>query len=206
MDLAYKFILLATSIACVSSVEFCEPITIETCSSAGYGSTARFPDVDGQPYQDVQASRLNIYIPLLTSCSKFASTILCSLYVPKCEESQRKPLVPCRKVCTNFVGECLDTLRIAGLAGMFTALCDLLPDENILSKNCFYPWKFNDTSSQGGISIILLKLFTLQSYKLCSKSCTGALCGFTKYVLCLPMCIIPCPPPITRWGTFAPYL
>lgn len=148
MDLAYKFILLATSIACVSSVEFCEPITIETCSSAGYGSTARFPDVDGQPYQDVQASRLNIYIPLLTSCSKFASTILCSLYVPKCEESQRTPLVPCRKVCTNFVGECLDTLRIAGLAGMFTALCDLLPDENILSKNCFYPWKFNDTSSQ----------------------------------------------------------
>lgn len=153
MDLlvAYKFILLATSIALVSC-EICEPVTIESCSSAGYRLTARFPDVDGQPYQDVQASRLGIYIPLLQTCSEFASTILCSLYVPKCEEGRKKPWIPCRKVCTKFVGDCFRLLPKAGLTGMFTALCDLLPDDKNPSQNCFYPPNFPNTTSVGEFS------------------------------------------------------
>jgi len=146
MDLAYKFVLLATTIALVSCKN-CEPVTIESCSTSGYRLTARFPDVDGQPYQDVQAPRLNVYIPLLQSCSEYASTILCSLYVPKCEEGRKTPWIPCRKVCTKFVGDCVHALSQAGLAGLFTALCDLLPDENKQSNKCFYPDNFQDSSS-----------------------------------------------------------
>jgi len=157
MDLAYKFVLLATTIVLVSCKN-CEPVTIESCSTSGYRLTARFPDVDGQPYQDVQAPRLNVYIPLLQSCSEYASTILCSLYVPKCEEGRKTPWIPCRKVCTKFVGDCVHVLSQAGLAGLFTALCDLLPDENKQSNKCFYPDNFQDSSSGGEVFCNLVNL------------------------------------------------
>ena len=149
MDIVCKVALLTITIAFVSC-ERCEPVTIESCSNAGYTLTARFPDVDGRPYQDVHKYRLKIYIPLLETCSSFTSTILCSLYVPKCEEGRAKPWIPCRKVCSKFVTECDKTLRVAGLLGLFTTLCDLLPDENPQSaKNCFYPSNFNGPTSGG---------------------------------------------------------
>ena len=150
MDLVYTLLLLAAaSIPLVSAGENCELVTVESCSSAGYRLTARFPDVDGTPYQDFQAPLLNLYVPLLILCSDFASTILCSLYLPKCEKGRDTPLPPCRKVCTQFVSECQDSLRKAGLAGMFTVLCDLLPDGGGQSKECFYPSNFKDTSPGG---------------------------------------------------------
>lgn len=146
MHIEYNLVLLASAIA-LASCEYCEPVTIDSCLSAGYKLTARFPDIRGQPYQDVQASRLNLYIPLLTSsCSQYASTILCSLYVPKCEEGRLRPWVPCRKVCSKFVGECFENLRYVGLAGLLTALCDLLPND---TQQCFYPANFPSSSSSG---------------------------------------------------------
>lgn len=152
MDIVCKVALLTITIAFVSC-EQCEPVTIESCFNAGYTLTARFPDVDGRPYQDVHKYRLKTYIPLLETCSSFTSTILCSLYVPKCEEGRAKPWIPCRKVCSKFVAECVGTLRVAGLLGLFTTLCDLLPDENPQSaKNCFYPSNFNGPTSGGPVT------------------------------------------------------
>lgn len=145
MDVICKLILLALSIACAYS-QYCEPVTIDSCLSAGYNFTARFQDVGGQTYQTVQASRLNVYVPLLTStCSNFASTILCSLYIPKCEKGILTP--PCREVCSKFVGDCFDALRAVGLAGLISALCDLLPSKG---QRCFYPDNFPIISSSGG--------------------------------------------------------
>ena len=149
MDIVCKVTLLTITIAFVSC-EQCEPVTIESCSNAGYTLTARFPDVDGRPYQDVHKYRLKVYIPLLQTCSSLTSSILCSLYVPKCEEGRGKPWIPCRKVCSKFVAECVGTLRLAGLLGLFTTLCDLLPDESLPSaKNCFYPSNFSGPTSGG---------------------------------------------------------
>lgn len=145
MDLICKLILLALSIA-RASCQYCEPVTIDSCLSAGYNFTARFQDVGGQPYQNVQASRLNVYVPLLTStCSNFTSTILCSLYIPKCEKGISTP--PCREVCSKFVGDCFDDLSVVGLAGLISALCNLLPSKG---QQCFYPDNFPITSSSGG--------------------------------------------------------
>lgn len=144
MDLICKLILLALSIA-RASCQYCEPVTIDSCLSAGYNFTARFQDVGGQPYQNVQASRLNVYVPLLTStCSNFTSTILCSLYIPKCEKGISTP--PCREVCSKFVGDCFDDLSVVGLAGLISALCNLLPSKG---QQCFYPDNFPITSSSG---------------------------------------------------------
>ena len=153
MDVVYTFLLLAASISLVLG-ENCEPLAVKSCSSAGYRLTARFPDVDGTPYQEFQAPRLNLYVPLLSYCSAYASTILCSLYLPKCEEGRDTPMPPCRKVCTQFVTECEGSLRKVALAGMLTVLCDLLPDGDGQSKECFYPSNFKDTSP-GGNAICL---------------------------------------------------
>ena len=149
MNVVYTFLPLAAASISLVSGENCEPVTVKSCSNAGYRLTARFPDVDGTPYQDFQAPLLNQYVPLLTLCSDFASTILCSLYLPKCEEGRGIPLPPCRKVCTQFLSECQGSLRKAALAGMFTVLCDLLPDGGGQSKECFYPSNFKDTSAGG---------------------------------------------------------
>ena len=149
MNVVYTFLLLAAASISLVSGENCEPVTVKSCSNAGYRLTARFPNVDGTPYQDFQAPLLNQYVPLLTLCSDFASTILCSLYLPKCEEGRGIPLPPCRKVCTQFLSECQGSLRKAALAGMFTVLCDLLPDGGGQSKECFYPSNFKDTSAGG---------------------------------------------------------
>lgn len=147
MDLICKLILLVFSIA-RASCQFCEPVTIDSCSSAGYKFTARFQDVGGQTFQNVQASRLNVYVPLLMStCSNFASTILCSLYIPKCEEGISTPQLPCREVCSKFVGDCFYALRAVGLAGLVSSLCDLLPNNG---QQCFYPENFPNISSSGG--------------------------------------------------------
>lgn len=165
MVLAYTFVLLATSIS-LASCENCEPLTVKSCSNAGYRLTARFPDVDGTPYQDFHAPSLNIYIPLLEICSDFASTILCSLYLPKCEEGRSTAWPPCRKVCTQFVTSCQSILRKAGLAGMFTVLCDLLPEGDAQSTECFYPSNFKDTSSGGRVLERFVYLTQLINYVL----------------------------------------
>ena len=151
MDLICKLILLALSIV-RASCQYCEPVTIDSCLSAGYKFTARFQDVGGQPYQNVQASRLNVYVPLLTStCSNFTSTILCSLYIPKCEKGISTP--PCREVCSKFVGDCLDDLSAVGLAGLISALCNLLPSKG---QQCFYPDNFPIISSSGGEFFVIV--------------------------------------------------
>ena len=179
MDLVYKFVLFSITITLVSC-ENCEPVTIESCSTAGYKLTARFPNVDGQPYQDTQASRLNIYIPLLQPCSKFASTILCSLYVPKCEEGRNTPWIPCRDVCQKFVADCATNLRQVGLAGLFTTLCDLLPvpDNSSQPKNCFSPSNFNSSSSGGNLSFAISNLLAYPEFnKLCINIKIMQFCG-----------------------------
>lgn len=168
MAVVYTVLLLAASIPLLSG-ENCEPLTVKSCSSAGYRLTARFPDVDGTPYQDVQAPGLNLYVPLLSYCSDFASTILCSLYLPKCEEGRDTPVPPCRKVCRQFVTECEGSLRKAALAGMFTVLCDLLPDGDGQPKECFYPSNFKDTTPGGNA--------------ICLPSTVNKLCNYFKKII-----------------------
>lgn len=148
MDLIFTFVLLAPTVSLIFGGK-CEPISITSCSNAGYPLTARFLDVNGTAYQDFQAPRLDLYISLLQTCSAHASTILCSLYVPKCEENRTDSQPPCYQVCAKFVRECQSLLTKAGLAGLFTVLCETLPDGNSNSNECFYPLNFKQSSSGG---------------------------------------------------------
>ena len=115
---------------------------MQSCAKAGYKYTAKFPPIDGKPYQDAKKQVLDFYIPLLQSCSPYSSLILCSLYLPKCVEGVDRPVVPCRSVCLSFVRSCMDSLRLASMGGMFTSFCDLLPKENSTPGKCLLPDNF----------------------------------------------------------------
>ena len=190
MNLIHSILQLATLIP-LTFCENCEPLTVSSCADAGYKLTARFYDRDGEPYQDALADMLNFYVPLLRPCSKYASTILCSLYLPKCDEGRRDAKPPCRKVCKQFVTDCLDFLSTAGLGGTFTTLCNFLPEEGQNSDRCFYPSNFRNSSSEGRITLFFcvvrrVRVRLLEMLLLCKLSivCEGMLFPCFKYYCC----------------------
>lgn len=73
----------------------------------------------------------------LGSCSKYTSFILCSLYLPRCEEHIAKPLLPCRDVCEEFVRGCGERMDKSGL-NWLKPLCSLLKT-NETDPSCLRP-------------------------------------------------------------------
>jgi len=67
--------------------------------------------------------------------------------MPKCVQGRPTPVLPCRSVCLEFVSKCQTLLSVASHAGMFRALCDLLPEQNSNSETCFIPVGFTPSVS-----------------------------------------------------------
>ena len=120
----------------------CVPLKAKACTGAGYDLTADFPAIDGQPYQQVKGKNLEFFLDFLKLCSPYGKTIMCSFYMPKCLEGWPKPVLPCRSVCLEFVNKCQGLLSLASHAGMFRALCDLLPQQDYSPTTCFIPKGF----------------------------------------------------------------
>ena len=76
----------------------------------------------------------------LDSCSNYTSFILCSLYLPRCEEDIAKPLLPCSDVCEEFVRECGKQMDASGL-NWLKPLCSLLKT-NETDPSCLRPTGF----------------------------------------------------------------
>ncbi|XP_032236114.2 uncharacterized protein LOC5510975 [Nematostella vectensis] len=128
----------------------CQPMTIKSCAKAGYPFTFSYPDVNGQPYQQAKALYLDYYLNLL-KCSKLSELVLCSMYVPQCQDEHfPKPVLPCRPVCYQFVKDCHAYIRLAAIFGMVTSICDLLPVDSTPEAPCFVPPGF--VSQAGGTS------------------------------------------------------
>lgn len=72
---------------------------------------------------------------------------MCSFYMPKCVKGRPTPVFPCRSVCLEFVSKCQGLLALASHAGMFRALCDLLPEPNYNPNTCFIPEGFTPSAS-----------------------------------------------------------
>ena len=74
---------------------------------------------------------------------------MCSFSMPKCVEGVERPIPPCRSVCLEFVGSCQSLLSVASHAGLFRALCDLLPEQDSWPNTCFVPDGFKRTLPTG---------------------------------------------------------
>ncbi|KXJ25681.1 hypothetical protein AC249_AIPGENE26670 [Exaiptasia diaphana] len=125
----------------------CNKISIKECANVGYSHTFHFNDINKVPYQNHTAAALEKFLKLLT-CSKYAQTILCSLYLPKCDlkTCSSKPVLPCRRVCYEFVRSCDKYLALAAIHGLMIGLCDLLPWNNTAASPCFLPKGFKPTA------------------------------------------------------------
>jgi len=125
----------------------CVPLTAKACRGAGYDFTADFPAIDGQPYQQVKGKNLEFFLNFLDICSPYGKTIMCSFYMPKCVTGWPTPVLPCRSVCLEFVNKCQGILALASHAGMFRALCDLLPQQDYSPTTCFIPEGFTPSTT-----------------------------------------------------------
>lgn len=146
---AISFSLFCNCLTSTDSPTKCVPLSVESCENAGYYYTADFPPIDGKPYQMVKEKSLKFFLDFLNVCSKYSSTIMCSLFMPKCMEGHPKPVMPCRSVCLEFVNKCHRLLSLASHAGLFRSLCDLLPEQDALLTTCFVPKGFTASTTSG---------------------------------------------------------
>ena len=128
----------------------CVPLKANVCEGAGYDYTANFPPIGGKSYQEVQSRSLQFFLDFLKICSPYSKAVMCSFSMPKCVEGVERPIPPCRSVCLEFVGSCQMLLSLASHAGLFRALCDLLPEQDSWPNTCFVPDGFKRTLPAGG--------------------------------------------------------
>lgn len=92
-------------------------------------------------------------INLLNNCSATVNTMICSLFVPRCEEDIPGPYLPCRAVCYDYATKCQDVIEAKGLQWT-VAMCDILPERDDPNTKlgyrgrCFYPPHFTDSGKK----------------------------------------------------------
>lgn len=122
--------------------EICQrlnPSLFQRCIKAGYNYTAYFPG-NTTLHEYIIAYHIDRETRQFGQCSKYLDTILCSIFVPKCVEDLYRPVLPCRRVCEDFVRDCelkVDYERLEWIKG----LCRLLPSTGNQSKadECLQP-------------------------------------------------------------------
>lgn len=123
--------------------EICQrlnPSLFQRCIKAGHNYTAYFPG-NTTLHENIIAHHIEREARRFGQCSKYLDTILCSIFVPKCVEDLYSPVLPCRRVCEDFVRDCelkVDSERIEWVKG----LCRLLPSSTANKSNrdeCFQP-------------------------------------------------------------------
>ena len=112
------------------------------CVKYGFTSTSVFLADDMYRYSAIMRS----ISQKLGSCSNYTDFILCSLYLPRCKEDVKKPLLPCRDVCEEFVQGCSDQMDKNGM-NWLKSLCSLLQVEtNSTDSGCFKPVGFKPST------------------------------------------------------------
>lgn len=112
------------------------------CVKYGFNSTSVFLADDNYGYSDIMKN----ISQKLGSCSNYADFVLCSLYLPRCKEGVKKPLLPCRDVCEEFVRDCNDQMDKKGM-NWLKSLCSLLQVEtNTSDSGCFKPVGFKPST------------------------------------------------------------
>lgn len=112
------------------------------CATIGYNYTANFSNVGQHSYQAYVSSEVKLFADRFSSCSPHSKAFVCARYVPKCSETVKGPVLPCREVCEQFVDDCDTVLRDSGLYNRYAAYCRLLSSEKDTSKQCFTPQGF----------------------------------------------------------------
>ena len=103
--------------------EICQrlnPSLFQRCIEAGHNYTAYFPG-NTTLHENIITHHIEREAQRFGQCSKYLDTILCSIFVPKCVEDIYSPILPCKRVCEDFVRDCelkVDSERIEWIKGL----------------------------------------------------------------------------------------
>lgn len=131
---------------------------VKDCTLAGYNYTFPLPDNLSRRSKWLIKFVANRLTKDMKNCSvaQIAETIGCALIAPNCQ--QGKPLLPCRRVCSEFLKRCIDKVP-AWYIDDLTGKCTLLPNETAASGKCYEPPQFTDehhNTSHKGIYLNIL--------------------------------------------------
>ena len=119
------------------------------CTTAGYNYTLPFPPKLTGRLKAIIGRFLTSRITTWSNCSKYnvAAAMECSLTFPKCVEEKR--VYPCRRVCGEFLKQCMDTVDEFRSIYMdiFLTLCLSLPNGKPSDDKCFEPPNFTTNDS-----------------------------------------------------------
>ena len=120
---------------------YCTSITTPQCQNQPY-SYGSLPNVFLQRNVTEIRIELEFYDALLASgCSENLRLFLCGTYIPFCAENQNPFMMPCREVCEEVQGACLDHFRFlyGGLPWPNKLQCHRFPSSNDDARTCFMP-------------------------------------------------------------------
>lgn len=124
------------------------PSLFQRCLNLGYNHTALLPEKNASQ-ENIIASNLERDTKQFEKCSEYLDIIMCAIFVPKCEEENYSPILPCRQVCVDFVKDCEAKVTNEKLEWI-KGLCRLLPARRSNNTDCLEPANYNpgDNSSK----------------------------------------------------------
>lgn len=125
------------------------PSLFQRCIEVGYNYTARFPE-NFTFHENIIGDHLERETLQFKQCSKYLDVVMCSIFVPKCVEDHYSPILPCRRICDEFVKDCEPIVNYDKLEWI-KGLCRLLPSkqDDKKSTECLEPatHKLRDNST-----------------------------------------------------------
>jgi hypothetical protein len=136
----------------------------ESCTVVGYNYTYAVPYELSDDLKDWLSSTFPYLLSITTtncSAALMGETIMCALYAPSCIEGKPNPILPCQRVCSEFLKRCRSDIDPFWLE-YYVGYCTLLPNKTASSGQCFEPRGFDqyyNASTKGRVFLICVDLF-----------------------------------------------
>lgn len=165
----------SVSVVCESNDGKCVSLwnsPLDICTKAGYNYTLPLPEQFNEGLQKEFGHFVTIIITKWHNCTtqSLAAAMECSYMFPKCSVKGER-VYPCKRVCGEFLKQCMNTSDWYRDLYMdsFLSLCLILPDEQPNGDNCFEPPNFTtDDSVKSECFKVLLKDTFLEKRSICS--------------------------------------
>ena len=130
----------------------------QSCTNiSGYNETFVLPKKIPQSVADQMARSLQWFLKSLENCSEnnVAEVMACSMFAPKCVTGSPNPVLPCRRVCGEFLKQCETTVS-GFLVDYMVGICQVLPNKTASSGECLEPQDFRTNDSVRGKSCLVV--------------------------------------------------
>ena len=152
-SLACMVFVLAQLVNHISTAQRCEKLDAKLfapCVNIGHTHSSIIPDY-------VNKTRLSLalksYAKLTSNCSESSLAMHCAYFFPMCKEGRKEPILPCQRVCADFMRGCGKVLRpdhgIQLSSERYAGMCTILHNEPASSGNCFEPKDFKISPNTG---------------------------------------------------------